>query len=109
MCCRYVWKDGLFDITWSEVSEPILVAGGGDGAVIIFDQTVADAPVAVLPGHTAEVCSQLSLSLSRTRSLCASCGRVGFQCALECHQAGAAGAEWVVGRHCSSGTVALSS
>ena len=52
---RYVWKDGLFDVTWSEVNEAILVAAAGDGSVLIFDQKVADAPAAILPGHTAEV------------------------------------------------------
>ena len=52
---RYVWRDGLFDVTWSEVSEAVLVAAAGDGSVLIFDQNLADAPAMVLPGHTAEV------------------------------------------------------
>ena len=52
---RYTWRDGLFDVTWSEVNEAILVAAAGDGSVLIFDQNLADAPVMVLPGHTAEV------------------------------------------------------
>ena len=52
---RYVWRDGLFDVTWSEVNEAILVAAAGDGSVLIFDQNLADAPAMVLPGHTAEV------------------------------------------------------
>ena len=52
---RYAWRDGLFDVTWSEVNEAILVAAAGDGSVLIFDQNVADAPAVVLPGHTAEV------------------------------------------------------
>ena len=52
---RYTWRDGLFDVTWSEVNEPILVAAAGDGSVLIFDQNLADAPAMILPGHTAEV------------------------------------------------------
>lgn len=53
---RYVWRDGLFDITWSEVNEAILVAAAGDGGLLVFDQNLSsDAPAMVLPGHTAEV------------------------------------------------------
>lgn len=37
---RYGWQDGLFDVTWSEVNEAVLVAAGGDGNVLIFDQGV---------------------------------------------------------------------
>lgn len=51
----YVWKDGLFDVTWSEVNEAILVAAAGDGSLIIVDQNVVGQPAAVLHGHTAEV------------------------------------------------------
>ncbi len=29
----------LFDVTWSELHEPVLVVGGGDGGVAIFDQS----------------------------------------------------------------------
>ena len=52
---RYAWRDGLFDVTWSEVSEAVLVAAAGDGNVLVFDQNLTDAPALVLPGHTAEV------------------------------------------------------
>ena len=52
---RYTWRDGLFDVTWSEVNEAILVAAAGDGSVLVFDQSRADVPAMVLPGHTAEV------------------------------------------------------
>ena len=38
--CRYGWQDGLFDVTWSEVNEAVLVVAGGDGNVLIFDQGV---------------------------------------------------------------------
>ena len=37
---RYGWQDGLFDVTWSEVNEAVLVAAGGDGSVLVFDQGV---------------------------------------------------------------------
>ena len=39
---RYPWKDGVFDVTWSEVSEPVLVAASGDGTVLVFNQTVLE-------------------------------------------------------------------
>lgn len=52
---HYVWKDGLFDVTWSEVNEAILVVAAGDGSLIVVDQNVVGKPAAVLPGHTAEV------------------------------------------------------
>ena len=54
---RYPWQDGLFDVTWSELSEAVLVAGGGDGSVLIFDQTGVQGSPVVLQGHTAEVSS----------------------------------------------------
>lgn len=55
---RYGWNDGLFDVTWSEVNEAVLVAAAGDGKLIIVDQSSTEAaPVAVLVGHTAEVLS----------------------------------------------------
>lgn len=53
----YGWSDGLFDVTWSEVNEAILVAASGDGSVIVVDQGIPGKPAAVLRGHTAEVSS----------------------------------------------------
>ena len=38
--CRFGWRDGLFDVTWSEVNEAVLVAGGGDGSLLVFDQNI---------------------------------------------------------------------
>ena len=38
--CRFTWRDGLFDVTWSEVNEAVLVAAGGDGSVLVFDQNI---------------------------------------------------------------------
>lgn len=51
----YVWKDGLFDVTWSEVNEAILVAAAGDGSLLVLDQNIRGKPAAVLTGHTGEV------------------------------------------------------
>lgn len=33
------WKEGLFDITWSENNPNILVTGGGDGSLQVWDVT----------------------------------------------------------------------
>ena len=52
---RYAWRDGLFDVTWSEVNEAILIAAAGDGNLILIDQNIHGQPAAVLAGHTAEV------------------------------------------------------
>ncbi len=57
---HWLWKDGLFDVTWSEVNEAILVAGSGDGSLLVIDQSRPPIhgqvePAAVLVGHNAEV------------------------------------------------------
>ncbi len=52
---RYPWQDGLFDVTWSEVNEDVLVVAGGDTSLLVIDQKVPHDPVAILSGHTAEV------------------------------------------------------
>lgn len=31
------WKDGLFDVTWAENNENILITAGGDGSIQIWD------------------------------------------------------------------------
>ena len=33
----YDWNDGLFDITWAENNENLIVAGAGDGSLLLFD------------------------------------------------------------------------
>jgi len=33
----YEWNDGLFDVTWSESNEHVVVAGSGDGSLLVFD------------------------------------------------------------------------
>lgn len=57
-----MWKDGLFDVTWSEANEAVLVLASGDGNLIVMDQGVVGQPAAVLPGHTAEVTNAAWLS-----------------------------------------------
>ena len=39
---RYAWRDGLFDVTWSELHASVIVVAGGDGNVVVFDLNVAD-------------------------------------------------------------------
>ena len=36
---RFPWRDGLFDATWSEVNESVIVVASGDGSIIVFDQS----------------------------------------------------------------------
>lgn len=31
------WNDGLFDITWAENNENVLITGAGDGHVVVWD------------------------------------------------------------------------
>ena len=33
----YDWNDGLFDVTWAENNENLIIAGAGDGSVLLFD------------------------------------------------------------------------
>ena len=39
LCVRFPWRDGLFDVTWSEVNERVIVVASGDGNIVIFDQS----------------------------------------------------------------------
>ena len=34
---RFDWNDALFDVTWSENNEHVVVTGSGDGAVQVWD------------------------------------------------------------------------
>uniref|UniRef100_A0AAZ1WWC6 Peroxin-7 n=1 Tax=Oreochromis aureus TaxID=47969 RepID=A0AAZ1WWC6_OREAU len=49
------WGDGLFDVAWSEGNEHILVAGGGDGSLQLWDTANHSAPLRVAKEHTQEV------------------------------------------------------
>ncbi|KAL4233280.1 peroxisomal targeting signal 2 receptor [Mactra antiquata] len=33
----YEWNDGLFDVTWAENNENVVVAGAGDGSLLLYD------------------------------------------------------------------------
>lgn len=48
------WSDGLFDVSWSESHEQILVAAGGDGSLQLWDSTNRS-PIRVAKEHTQEV------------------------------------------------------
>lgn len=48
------WSDGLFDVSWSESNEHVLVAGGGDGSLQLWDLTSLS-PLRVAKEHTQEV------------------------------------------------------
>ncbi|KAG9283077.1 peroxisomal biogenesis factor 7 [Astyanax mexicanus] len=58
------WNDGLFDVTWSESNEHVLVTGGGDGSLQIWDTANPKGPIQVLKEHTQEV---YSVDWSQTR------------------------------------------
>uniref|UniRef100_A0AAY4EPX7 Peroxin-7 n=1 Tax=Denticeps clupeoides TaxID=299321 RepID=A0AAY4EPX7_9TELE len=59
------WNDGLFDVTWSENNEHVLVTGGGDGTVQLWDTANPQGPLQVLKEHTQEV---YSVDWSQTRA-----------------------------------------
>ncbi|KAF0024000.1 hypothetical protein F2P81_024630 [Scophthalmus maximus] len=58
------WSDGLFDVAWSETNEHVLVAGGGDGSLQLWDTANHSAPLRVAKEHTQEV---YSVDWSQTR------------------------------------------
>lgn len=35
----YEWNDGLFDVTWAENNENVVIAVSGDGSLLLFDVT----------------------------------------------------------------------
>lgn len=55
VCLSWEWSDGLFDVAWSEANEHILVAGGGDGSLQLWDTANHSAPLRVSKEHTQEV------------------------------------------------------
>ncbi|XP_060096018.1 peroxisomal biogenesis factor 7 [Heteronotia binoei] len=58
------WNDGLFDVTWSENNEHVLVTCSGDGSLQIWDTTQPEGPLQVYKEHTQEV---YSVDWSQTR------------------------------------------
>ncbi|XP_054878957.1 peroxisomal biogenesis factor 7 isoform X2 [Poeciliopsis prolifica] len=65
------WSDGLFDVAWSEANEHVLVAGGGDGSLQLWDSANQSAPLRVVKEHTQEVYS-VDWSQTRAENLIAS-------------------------------------
>lgn len=56
LTCKFDWPDGLFDVTWSELDQNILVSSSGDGSIQIWNIAKPQIPpVAVLRGHVKEV------------------------------------------------------
>ena len=37
---RFLWPDGIFDVTWSEVNKDSLICGTGDGKLLVVDMKV---------------------------------------------------------------------
>uniref|UniRef100_A0A8C5ZYQ4 Peroxin-7 n=1 Tax=Marmota marmota marmota TaxID=9994 RepID=A0A8C5ZYQ4_MARMA len=48
------WNDGLFDVTWSENNEHVLVTCSGDGLLQLWDTAKATGPLQVYKEHTQE-------------------------------------------------------
>lgn len=49
------WNDGLFDVTWSENNEHVLITSSGDGSLQIWDTAKAKGPLQVYKEHSQEV------------------------------------------------------
>ncbi|XP_023585603.1 peroxisomal biogenesis factor 7 isoform X1 [Trichechus manatus latirostris] len=58
------WNDGLFDVTWSENNEHVLVTCSGDGSLQLWDTAKAAGPLQVYKEHIQEV---YSVDWSQTR------------------------------------------
>uniref|UniRef100_A0A2K5LLG9 Peroxin-7 n=1 Tax=Cercocebus atys TaxID=9531 RepID=A0A2K5LLG9_CERAT len=58
------WNDGLFDVTWSENNEHVLITCSGDGSLQLWDTAKAAGPLQVYKEHTQEV---YSVDWSQTR------------------------------------------
>ncbi|KPP62045.1 peroxisomal biogenesis factor 7-like, partial [Scleropages formosus] len=62
------WKDGLYDVTWSENNEHVLVTGSGDGSLQVWDTARSQGLLQVLNEHKQEVYS-VDWSLTRGEAL----------------------------------------
>ncbi|XP_010283528.1 PREDICTED: peroxisomal biogenesis factor 7, partial [Phaethon lepturus] len=58
------WNDGLFDVTWSENNEHVLITSSGDGSLQIWDTAKTKGPLQVYKEHTQEA---YSVDWSQTR------------------------------------------
>ncbi|KAK3097121.1 hypothetical protein FSP39_006546 [Pinctada imbricata] len=61
----YDWNDGLFDVTWAENNENVLVTGAGDGQILVWDTTQPKGPIKAMKEHQKEV---NSVHWSQTRA-----------------------------------------
>uniref|UniRef100_A0A2I3G8W8 Peroxin-7 n=1 Tax=Nomascus leucogenys TaxID=61853 RepID=A0A2I3G8W8_NOMLE len=48
------WNDGLFDVTWSENNEHVLITCSGDGSLQLWDTAKTAGPLQVYKEHTQE-------------------------------------------------------
>lgn len=51
----YEWSNGLFDVTWAENNENVVLTVSGDGTVQVWNLVKDGFPVMVLKEHTKEV------------------------------------------------------
>ncbi|XP_033740848.1 peroxisomal targeting signal 2 receptor-like [Pecten maximus] len=61
----YQWNDGLFEVTWSEDNDNVLVTAAGDGSVLLWDVSHPQGPLKALKEHTKET---YSVHWSQTRN-----------------------------------------
>ncbi|XP_064473433.1 peroxisomal targeting signal 2 receptor-like [Ornithodoros turicata] len=66
----FEWPDGLYDVTWSEIQDHVVVLAGADGNIIFLDLVGHNAPRLVLKGHTKEV-SNIEWNQTRQEQLLA--------------------------------------
>ncbi|KAL0623685.1 Peroxisomal targeting signal 2 receptor, partial [Plecturocebus cupreus] len=52
---NFDWNDGLFDVTWSENNEHVLVTCSGDGSLQLWDTAKAAGPLQVYKEHAQEM------------------------------------------------------
>ncbi|XP_064103530.1 peroxisomal targeting signal 2 receptor-like [Macrobrachium nipponense] len=57
IACDCTWKDGLFDVTWSEDLPSHAVTASGDGSLQLWNTTRSEAPVTVYSEHKREAYS----------------------------------------------------
>lgn len=60
----FEWPYGLYDVTWSELEEDVVIGAGADGNIIMIALNRANVPRLILKGHTKEV---YSIDWSQTR------------------------------------------
>ncbi|XP_041354220.1 peroxisomal targeting signal 2 receptor-like [Gigantopelta aegis] len=64
----YDWNDGLFDLTWAENNENVVVTAAGDGSVLVWDTAQLKGPIRAFKEHTKEV-NSVDWSLTRNENL----------------------------------------